>query len=208
MVSLFQWIDWLGTFAFALSGGIAGVRERFDLLGVFVLALITAVGGGVMRDVCIGALPPAGLTTPVYLTIVVAAVICVAFWEPLILSFERATLFFDALGLGFFAAFGAHKTALYGGGVELAVLLGVTSAVGGGCLRDLLTGRAPGIFSQEIYATAALVGALIEVAGGQGWLPPALATWSAIGCCSAIRLLSLHFHLRLPVIRSDRGRPH
>ena len=133
MLNIFHYLDLIGTFAFALSGATAGVKEDFDIFGVFVLTAVTAIGGGVIRDICIAALPPAGLINLSYLLVIIAALICVAFFQRLILSFEKAVLFFDALGLGFFAAFGANKTWQHTHNIELSVLLGCISAVGGGC---------------------------------------------------------------------------
>ena len=97
MWNVFHLVDLAGTLAFALSGATAGVREDFDVFGVFVLAATTAVGGGIIRDICIASLPPAGLVSLAYLVIILVAVLCVAFFQRLILSFEKATLFFDCL---------------------------------------------------------------------------------------------------------------
>lgn len=203
MWNVFHLVDLAGTLAFALSGATAGVREDFDLFGVFVLAATTAVGGGVIRDICIASLPPAGLVSLAYLVIIVVAVLCVAFFQRLILSFEKATLFFDALGLGFFAAFGANKTWQHTHSVELALLLGCISAVGGGCLRDLLTGRPPAIFSKDIYASAALVGAAIELTGSAGLIPQMWSAWLAITGCTLLRLMALKYKIGLPLIKHN-----
>ncbi|MBK0002082.1 trimeric intracellular cation channel family protein [Erwinia sp. S38] len=203
MLNIFHTIDLIGTFAFALSGATAGVREDFDIFGVFVLTAVTAIGGGVMRDICIGTLPPAGLVSLSYLLVIVAAVICVAFFQRLILSFERATLFFDALGLGFFAAFGANKTWQHTQNVELSILLGCVSAVGGGCLRDLMIGKPPTIFSQDIYASAALIGAAIEINGSAGWVPHIYSTWAAIIICTLLRLVASKYKIGLPSIKHN-----
>lgn len=99
-------IDLLGTFVFALSGATLGVKKQFDILGIFVIAMVTAIGGGVIRDICISATPPAGLVSGEYLVAVMLAVVCVCFFQTIILSFNRSSLFFDAVGLGFFSSFG------------------------------------------------------------------------------------------------------
>ncbi len=203
MLNVFHTVDLIGTFAFALSGATAGVKQDLDIFGVFVLTAATAVGGGVMRDICISALPPAGLVSLSYLLTIVAAIVCVAFFQRLILSFEKATLFFDALGLGFFAAFGANKTWQHTQNVELSILLGCVSAVGGGCLRDLLIGKPPIIFSQDIYASAALIGAAIEISGSVGYIPQACSAWTAIIICTLLRLLALKYKIGLPSIKHN-----
>jgi len=203
MLTVFNTVDLIGTFAFALSGATAGVKKDFDIFGVFVLTAVTAVGGGVIRDICISALPPLGLINLNYLLAILAATICVAFFQRLILSFERATLFFDALGLGFFAAFGANRTWQSTHSVELSILLGCVSAVGGGCLRDLLTGKPPAILSQDIYASAALVGSAIEISGCTGYIPQAYSAWLAIVACTLLRLLALKYRIGLPSIKHN-----
>lgn len=203
MLNAFQIVDLLGTLAFALSGATAGVREDFDIFGVFVLTATTAIGGGIMRDICIASLPPAGLLSLTYTLVIIAAVICVAFFQRLILSFEKATLFFDALGLGFFAAYGANKTWEHSHNIELSLILGCVSAVGGGCLRDLLIGKPPAIFSQDIYASAALVGAGIELFGSTGTIPQVYSAWLAITACTLLRLISLKYKIGLPSIKHN-----
>lgn len=203
MVNIFHTVDLIGTFAFALSGATSGVKEDFDIFGVFVLTSVTAVGGGVIRDICISALPPAGLVNLNYLLTIIAAMLGVAFFQRLILSFEKATLFFDALGLGFFAAFGANKTWQYTQNVELSLLLGCVSAVGGGCLRDLMTGKPPTIFSQDIYASAALAGAAIALSGSAGYIPQSFSAWAAILICTLLRLVALKYKIRLPAIKHN-----
>lgn len=203
MLSIFHYLDLIGTFAFALSGATAGVKEEFDIFGVFVLTAVTAIGGGVIRDICIAALPPAGLINLSYLLVIIAALICVAFFQSLILSFEKAVLFFDALGLGFFAAFGANKTWQHTHNIELSVLLGCISAVGGGCLRDLLTGKPPAIFSQDIYASAAVVGATVELCGSAGEVAQEFSAWIAIASCTLLRLTALKYKIGLPSIKHN-----
>ncbi|HET6587363.1 MAG TPA: TRIC cation channel family protein, partial [Oleiagrimonas sp.] len=138
---LFNTIDLAGTFAFAISGALAARREKFDLFGVLAIAYITACGGGIARDVCIGAVPPAGLADWRYaLVAVIAALATIVAYRQV----ERLTYpvrLFDAMGLGLFAVYGAHKALLYGNNAEVAILLGVVTAVGGGMARDVLLAR-------------------------------------------------------------------
>jgi uncharacterized membrane protein YeiH len=202
MIELLHAIDILGTFVFALSGAIVGVKRNFDIFGVFVLALITATGGGIIRDLCISATPPAGLISKDYLIAVIIAVLCVSFFQKIILSFEKPSLFFDAIGLGFFASFGANKTYLHTGDIQLSILLGCVSAVGGGCIRDILSGKTPTIFTTEIYASAALVGASIELLGSTGTIPQVISIWLSIFVCTLIRMLSLKYNIKLPSIKN------
>lgn len=202
---IFLSIDLIGTFVFALSGAATGIRRHFDIFGIFVLAAVTGIGGGVLRDICIGATPPPGLTDPLYMLVILLAVAASICFRKTINRFELPSLYLDAVGLGFFAAFGANKTYVLTGNWQLAILMGCVSAAGGGCIRDIFSGSSPHIFSREIYATAAIAGAGIELLGTTGIIHPAYSTWVAIVTCSAMRILALHFKIHLPRI-SRRGR--
>ncbi|HYQ40130.1 MAG TPA: trimeric intracellular cation channel family protein [Pseudomonas sp.] len=198
---LFAALDLAGVFACAISGATAALQRRLDLFGVLMLAFITAVGGGVVRDLCIGATPPVGLSDWAYLAVVVLAALLTIGAGPLVERLAYPVLLFDALGLSVFAVAGAHKALAYGHNYEVAILLGTTTAVGGGLARDVLLNRVPAILRKEIYATAALLGASILVLGeALGWSRNWL-TWLAIAACFALRLLSLRYgwHLRLNV---------
>ncbi|CAI3952294.1 MULTISPECIES: trimeric intracellular cation channel family protein [Commensalibacter] len=197
----FHYVDLIGTFAFAISGALAAINRNLDIFGVFVISFLTACGGGVIRDICIGSFPPVGLVNIEYLVIVILSIFLCAFFQRLLLRLNHPTLFFDAIGLGFFASFGAHKAYFFTGSSELAILLGVVTAVGGGVLRDTLTTTIPSVLTKEIYASAAISGAIIQLLGEKNIISPALAPWLAILICSSIRLLSLRFKWNLPSIK-------
>ncbi|EDQ0629139.1 trimeric intracellular cation channel family protein [Salmonella enterica] len=203
MSVVLHFIDILGTFIFALSGAVAGVKKGFDVFGVFAIAVVTAIGGGVIRDICLSATPPAGLASGEYFLVIVLAVLCVSFFQKAILTFSKPGTFFDAIGLGFFAAFGASKTWHMTGSFQLSVILGCISAVGGGCMRDVLLGKSPLIFTAEIYASAAIVGAVIEVLGVPGKISPVLSLWLAIITCTTIRMLAIKYRIRIPPIKNS-----
>lgn len=204
---ILHYIDIIGTFVFALSGVSAGIRRNYDIFGILVLALITACGGGVIRDVCLGATPPAGLVNTIYLYTVVAALVLGMYCQKIIIKMEKPTLWLDALGLGFFAAFGANKTYQYTQSIHLSIILGCVSAVGGGCIRDILVGKSPTIFTKEIYASAALIGAAIELLGSTGIINQHISIWLAIFTCTLIRIISMHFNINLPSVRSYMNNP-
>lgn len=197
--AIYSVLDLIGTFAFALSGAIAARQRRLDLFGIAAVAFMVACGGGIVRDVCIGAIPPTGLSNWRYLAgSLLAAAVVIAAYEP-VRRLRQPVLFFDAIGLGLFAVSGAQKALVFGHSAELAILLGMVSAVGGGVMRDVLLSRVPAILEREIYASAALVGAGVQVgffrAGWTDWWTP----WFATLACVALRLASLHFGWRLPV---------
>lgn len=150
--------DLLGTVAFAASGALAGVRRGMDLLGVIVLGIVTATGGGVMRDVLLNDTPPFCFKNELYLYLAVAASV-VVFLTPR--SFERmnrAMLLLDALGLGTFLVIGTSKALQFNLGLMGAIIMGVMTATCGGLVRDLLSNQIPLILQREIYASACVVG--------------------------------------------------
>ncbi|MCT6879772.1 MAG: trimeric intracellular cation channel family protein [Commensalibacter sp.] len=202
--SVFHFIDLIGTFAFAISGALAAINRNLDIFGIFVVAFITACGGGVLRDICLGSFPPAGMINLQYFIVVVLAVFLSAFFQKLLLRLTQPTLFFDAIGLGFFASFGVHKAYLFTENIEFSILMGVLTAVGGGILRDVLITSIPTVLTKEIYASAALIGAILQILGEKGLLNGATASWSAIIVCSSIRLLSLKFKWNLPAVKQIR----
>jgi uncharacterized membrane protein YeiH len=197
---VFVTVDLLGTFAFAISGALAAEEGQLDLFGVFVIAYVTACGGGIVRDLCIGAIPPAGISDWRYLACSVLASILTIWGSPLVSRLRQPVLFFDALGLGFFAVFGAHKALSFGHNIEVAIMLGTVTAVGGGAIRDVLLNRVPIILRKEIYAIAALLGAMTQILGEKlGWMV-VLTPWFGSLICMTIRLLALRYSWSLPVV--------
>lgn len=199
--NLFVLVDLLGTFAFAVSGALAAEQRRLDLFGVLVTSHLTACGGGVIRDLCLGAVPPVGISDWRYLaTSALAATI--AIWaRPMLDHFKHPIVFFDSLGLGFFAVIGAHKAMQFGHNLEVAIILGMVTAVGGGVARDVVLNRVPIILEKEIYAIAALVGAAIQVSGQLMEWRLALTPWFGALTCFAIRALALRYSWSLPAVR-------
>ncbi len=195
----FALIDLLGTFAFALSGASASLEARLDAFGVAVVAYVTACGGGVLRDLCLGAVPPAAISMWRYVVVALLAAMLAAWPNSVVRRLKHPVLVFDAVGLGFFAVTGAQKAMRMTANIEVAIILGVATAVGGGVLRDVLLNRVPVVLQREIYASAALLGAAVEVVGQlRGW-EPALALFLGAGSCALLRFLALWRHWRLPV---------
>jgi uncharacterized membrane protein YeiH len=195
---IYTFFDLLGTLAFALSGAIAARQRGLDLFGIVTVAFCVACGGGIVRDVCLGAVPAAGLVDVRYLAIAVGASLLTMLAFGTVQRMSQPVQFFDALGLGFFAVAGAHKAWLYSGNPQLAVMMGILSAVGGGVIRDILLNRTPQILEKEVYASAALLAALIQVGGD--WAGIRGAGWSALAMLAGVglRLLALRFKWNLP----------
>jgi uncharacterized membrane protein YeiH len=201
---LFNVVDLAGTFAFAISGATAARRCNLDLFGILAIAFITACGGGIARDLCIGAVPPAGLSDWRYLfTAIVAALLTIVAY-PWVERLSYPVRLFDAMGLGLFAVYGAHKALLFGHNAEVAILLGTITAIGGGMARDVLLTRVSVVLQQEIYALAALVGATLAVIGEYYHWPAVWATWLPILACFGLRFLALHYHWNLPRFGRER----
>ena len=195
---LFTFLDLAGTFAFAVSGAVAARDRGLDWFGILFVAFTVACGGGVLRDLCIGATPPVGLADWRYLAVAAGAAVLTMAANALVVRLAHPVILFDSVGLGLFAVTGAQKALLFGHNSEVAVLLGMATAVGGGVMRDVLLNRVPVILRREIYASAALVAAAIEVAGHQlGWTS-SWRTWTALAACFALRYLSLHYGWNLP----------
>jgi uncharacterized membrane protein YeiH len=207
--TLLTLLDLAGTFAFAISGAVAAKERDCDLFGIAVIAYSVACGGGIVRDLCIGAIPPTGLADWRYLLVAMVAVaLAIGAFSQVEGLLRQPVLIFDAIGLGLFAVSGTQKTLLYGHNTEVAILLGTTTAVGGGVLRDVLLNRVPAILQRDIYALAALTGAAIQAGAQYFNLMTDWSPWLAIAVCIAMRFLSLRYHWNLPTYAAqDPGRP-
>lgn len=198
--ALFVLVDLLGTVAFAISGAAAAAERRLDLFGVYVVAFMTACGGGIVRDLCLGTVPPVGISDWRYLACSAVAATMTIWATPWVERLKQPVTFFDSLGLGFYAVVGAHKARLHGANIEAAIVLGTVTAVGGGVMRDVLLNRVPAILEKEIYALAAIVAAVIQVvADVNGW-SIGLTPWFAAGVCFVIRFLAVRYSWGLPVV--------
>lgn len=196
--SLYNVLDLTGTFVFAISGATAAKQRGLDLFGICTVAFLVACGGGIIRDLCIGAIPPIGLMTWHYLVAAIVASGMTVGLYSVIQQLKHPVLFFDALGLSLFAVTGAQKALSYSHNAEVAILLGTTTAVGGGVLRDVLLNRVPVILEKEIYASAALLAAIIIVLGNSfKWVSDEWISIIAFAVCFSLRILSLHYHWNL-----------
>lgn len=160
-MELIYWIDLFGTLVFAISGVLAAVEKKFDLVGAFILGMVTAVGGGTLRDVLIGSTPVGWMKDLSYLIIIFAALPICYFFKKGILKLRKGIFLFDTIGIGLFTILGLQKTIGIGLSPIIAVLMGIVSATFGGVIRDVLSNEVPLIFRKEIYASACLVGALV-----------------------------------------------
>jgi uncharacterized membrane protein YeiH len=192
-------LDLLGTVTFALNGAMtASRRVRLDIVGVLSLGVITAIGGGLIRDVLLGATPPAAFQHWRYLAAAFAgaAVAWVLTGPPRPL--HRAIVVLDAVGLSVFCVTGAHKAVEMGLAPAPAILLGAITAVGGGTIRDVLVGTVPSVLTSELYAIPALVGGAVAVLAGAAGAPAGPAAVVGAVLCFAIRMVGVRFDLHAP----------
>lgn len=200
-------LDWIGTFAFALSGGLLGVHKRFDLFGVLFLSFVVAVVGGMLRDVLIGAVPPAAITEIHYFAIAMAGGLITFYWYPKLESRPRQILLLDAVGLGLFAVIGTQKAIDHGINPLMAAILGMMTGIGGGMVRDVLAGEIPFVLRADLYALAALAGGAIVSIGAMMGVKPTYPMLLGAAVCIFLRLMAIYFNWRapLPRRRDDKG---
>ncbi len=196
-------LDLAGTFVFALSGGMAGVRRKLDLFGVLVLAFAAANTGGIARDLVIGAVPPAAISDWRYLGVSLMAGIMTFYFPSMVRRGRNPVLLFDAAGLALFAVSGAQKALMYSLNPIMATLLGMVTGIGGGMARDILQTEIPTVLRADLYAVAALLGATIVVGAHDLRLPPALAAVVGAALCFGLRVVAMKRGWQLPVARTD-----
>jgi len=196
--TLIKALDLVGTFVFAISGAALGVRNRLDIFGVAVLAFVAGNAGGMMRDVLIGAVPPAAIEDWRYVGVSILAAVMIFWWFHGVRSLSGAILLFDAAGLAMFAVSGTQKALGYGINPLLAALLGMLTGIGGGMIRDVLVNDVPIVMRGDVYALAALAAAVIVVAGHAFRLDPTPTTAAAVMLCFLIRLGAIRRGWNLP----------
>ncbi|WSQ11968.1 trimeric intracellular cation channel family protein [Streptomyces sp. NBC_01231] len=193
-------LEVVGIFVFAISGALLAVRKNFDVFGIAVLAEVTALGGGLFRDLVIGAVPPAAFTDLGYFITPLFAALLVFFLHPHVERIQGAVNVFDAAGLGLFCVAGTTKAYEYGLGLTSSVALGLATAVGGGVLRDVLANEVPSLlrWDRDLYAVPAIVGATIVVLCLRYSALTPLTSGSAALTAFVLRLLAMRFHWRAP----------
>ena len=191
--------DLVGVAVFAASGASAGIAKRLDLFGIAFVGFVAALGGGILRDLVIGAVPPLAFGDWRYAVTAVVASLAVFWLHPQLSRWRRAVLLLDAAGLGLFTVTGTLKALDAGVPAVGACLIGMLTAIGGGLARDLLTGEIPAVLQRDIYAVAALGGAiLVTILRGAGVVDPLTMTASAL-LITGVRLVALYRRWSAPV---------
>jgi len=212
--SLLLAFDVLGLFAFAVSGALLAIERNFDVVGIVLLAALTALGGGIIRDLVLGDTPPDAFVSLWYLLTPVAAAVVAFFGHQLLARGRRTILIFDGAGLGLFTVTGTLKALAYGLNLASATALGVLTAVGGGLIRDVIARETPTLVRSDsvLYAVPSFFGALVLGVAVRLDAPEALAGAVAASGIFLLRMVALRRHWRAPVARwaplgMDRERP-
>ncbi|GHH86646.1 trimeric intracellular cation channel family protein [Streptomyces capitiformicae] len=193
-------LDLIGIFVFAISGALLAVRKNFDVFGIAVLAEVTALGGGLFRDLVIGAVPPAAFTDLGYFLTPLLAALLVFFLHPEVERIQAGVNVFDAAGLGLFCVAGTTKAYEHGLGLTASATLGLATAVGGGVLRDVIAGEVPSLlrWDRDLYAVPAMVGAgLVVLCLRYDALTTVTSALAAV-TAFVLRLLAMRYHWRAP----------
>jgi uncharacterized membrane protein YeiH len=187
---------------FALSGAVVGVKRRLDIFGVLVISFAAASAGGIMRDLLIDSVPPAAIIDWRLVAASVLGGLLIFIWFPRSQKSSRVrnfVLLFDAAGLGLFAVTGTQKALGYGLNPVMASLLGMLTGVGGGMVRDVLVAEIPNVLRSDLYAVAALAGAVVVVIGHQLGVAPIVAAVLGAVICFGLRLVAIRRGWQLPV---------
>jgi len=198
-------LDLIGTFVFALSGAVVGVKRRLDIFGVLVLSFAAASAGGIIRDLLINSVPPAAIRDWRYMAASVLGGLLIFLWFPRSQRSSRVrnfVLLFDAAGLALFAVTGTQKALGYGLNPVMASLLGMLTGIGGGMMRDVLVAEIPQVLRSDLYAVAALAGAAVVVIGRQLDIAPAAVAVLGAAICFGLRLVAIRRRWQLPVARA------
>jgi uncharacterized membrane protein YeiH len=192
-------IDLIGTFVFAVEGAMAAIQGRLDFLGVLVLSFATALGGGIIRDLLIGAAPPNSIRDWRYGVVAFSGAAAVFFFHHFVQQIPTPVIIgLDAAGLALFAVAGAGKALAYDIHPFVAILMGGITGVGGGTVRDVLLAQVPAVLRVDVYAVAALAGAAVMIAGLKLGGPRTLMAVAGAGVCFALRVVAVWQHWNLP----------
>jgi uncharacterized membrane protein YeiH len=192
-------LDLVGTFVFALDGALLALRvARLDIVGTVTLGMVTAIGGGVIRDLLIGAVPPATFSDWRYLAVATAGGLIAFLLGHRLERLSAPITVLDAAGLSLFAVTGASKALDFGLGAGQAVILGAITAVGGGTVRDVLVRRVPAVMQSGLYAIPAIIGAAITVATIRTEVFGPVAAIAAAAVCFLVRMVGVRYDLNAP----------
>lgn len=202
LVNVFEII---GTIAFAISGTLIGIEKKMDIFGVFFLSFTTAIGGGIIRDLIIGNVPPVAFVNPMYCAISIATSLCTFVFYEKIIKLKNIIMILDAIGLGIFTAIGSNTAFMHSLNKPFIVVsMGLATGIGGGLLRDVFAGDIPFVFRKEIYAVASIFGSL-GLYFTYNLMPHILSMYVCFIITFIIRIISVMKKINLPVFSIKEG---
>ena len=204
MIDFITFCDYTGTFAFAISGIRLASAKQFDWFGAYVVGLVTAVGGGTIRDILLNA-TPFWMEQTSYLTVSALALLFVIIFRKYVIRLNNTFFIFDAIGLGLFTVVGIEKSLLAGFPMWVAIIMGMTTGAVGGVIRDIFINEVPLIFRKDIYAIACILGGLIYFACdffAVGHITTQIIT---AGSVILARIVAVKYHISLPVLKGNEN---
>ncbi|MBO5720086.1 MAG: trimeric intracellular cation channel family protein [Bacteroidales bacterium] len=195
-------VEIIGTFAFAISGIRMAARKRFDLFGAYVVGLVTAIGGGTLRDLLLD-VTPFWMSDSIYLIVTASALLLVIILRKNILRFENTFFIFDTIGLALFVVVGIQKSIMLGFPFWVAIIMGTLTGAFGGILRDILVNEEPLIFRKDIYASACIFGGIVYWISFRCGVNDIVTQVLAAGGVIITRIMAVHFKWTLPTLKSE-----
>ena len=195
-------IEFIGTFAFAMSGIRLAGAKQYDWFGGFVCGLVVAIGGGTIRDVMLGQ-TPFWMTSPIYLICTMLAQVVFIIFHHILKKLDNAWLVFDTLGLALFTIAGIQKSLALGYPFWVAIMMGCITGAAGGVIRDVLLNNEPVIFQKEIYAIACVIGGVVYQLMWMASVSLYITVPSVFVVVCLIRFLAVRYHISLPKLHSE-----
>lgn len=197
--------DYIGTIVFAISGTLTAAQKRLDLFGAMFIGFVTAIGGGTIRDMMLGNLPVSWIQSNNYFFLILAGILITIIFKKHVIKLRNTLFLFDTIGIGVFTIIGLQKALAFGISAPIAVIMGLSSAVVGGVIRDTLTNEVPLIFHKEIYATACITGAVIFLILHYLNVPEMICESITVVAIIGIRLWAVKYNITLPQIGLNKN---
>ncbi|MBS2212332.1 trimeric intracellular cation channel family protein [Carboxylicivirga mesophila] len=192
--------DYIGTMVFAISGTLTAAQKRLDIFGAIFIGFVTAIGGGTVRDIMLGNLPVSWIQSNNYFFVILAGILITILFKKHVIRLRNTLFLFDTIGIGVFTVLGLEKALAFGISAPIAVIMGLSSAVVGGIIRDTLTNEVPLIFHKEIYATACITGAIIFLIIYYLHVPEVICESVTVLSIIGIRLWAVKYNITMPHI--------
>ncbi len=197
---LLLFFDYIGTMVFAISGTLTAAQKRLDFFGAIFIGFVTAIGGGTVRDIMLGNLPVSWIQSYNYFFIILAGILITILFKKIVIKLRNTLFLFDTIGIGVFTVLGLEKALQFGISAPIAVIMGLSSAVVGGIIRDTLTNEVPLIFHKEIYATACITGAIVFLVLYYLQVPEVICESITVLSIIGIRLWAVKYNITMPTL--------